>query len=93
MTGQSALTLSYPDICQLLIEASHISSAFARIENHYFINEGWMRQGQLLEKESIDKMCVRFYPGYHFSCSRLRLFDGLRLVDIFRVWSFRGDMM
>jgi len=48
-------------------------SAFARIENHYFINEvppltphrmtlnvcfpqGFMREGQLLEKQSIDKM-------------------------------------
>ncbi|KAB5594002.1 Proline iminopeptidase [Ceratobasidium theobromae] len=36
----------------------YISSAFARIENHYFINEGFMRQGQLLEKQSIDKMYV-----------------------------------
>ncbi|KDN48562.1 hypothetical protein RSAG8_02549, partial [Rhizoctonia solani AG-8 WAC10335] len=32
------------------------ANAFARIENHYFINEGFMRQGQLLEKQSIDKM-------------------------------------
>lgn len=33
-------------------------SAFARIENHYFINDGFMRDGQLLEKQEIDKMCV-----------------------------------
>jgi hypothetical protein len=33
-----------------------LHSAFARIENHYFINEGFMRQGQLLEKQEIDKM-------------------------------------
>jgi len=30
--------------------------AFARIEAHYFVNEGWMRDGQLLEKQSIDKI-------------------------------------
>lgn len=32
------------------------ASAFARIENHYFINDGFMRDGQLLEKQEIDKM-------------------------------------
>ena len=30
------------------------ANAFARIENHYFVNEGFMKQGQLLEKEEID---------------------------------------
>lgn len=29
---------------------------FARIENHYFSNEGWMEDGQLLKKENIDKI-------------------------------------
>lgn len=24
--------------------------AFARIENHFFVNEGWMRDGQLIEE-------------------------------------------
>lgn len=33
-------------------------SAFARIENHYFINEAFMRDGQLLDSQEIDKMCV-----------------------------------
>lgn len=33
---------------------------FARIENHYFINGGFMRDGQLLEKESVDK--IRHIP-------------------------------
>ena len=32
------------------------ANAFARIENHYFVNEGFMKQGQLLEKKEIDKM-------------------------------------
>ncbi|KAK9894277.1 proline iminopeptidase [Cystobasidium minutum MCA 4210] len=29
---------------------------FARIEAHYFVNNGFMRDGQLLEKEQIDKI-------------------------------------
>ncbi|KAJ1307934.1 hypothetical protein OPQ81_002011 [Rhizoctonia solani] len=36
------------------------ANAFARIENHYFINEGFMREGQLLESQSIDK--IRHIP-------------------------------
>ncbi len=35
--------------------------AFARIENHFFINEGWMRDGQLLEKDQVDK--IRHIPA------------------------------
>jgi len=31
-------------------------SAFARIENHYFFNEAFMRDGQLLDQQEIDKM-------------------------------------
>ncbi|KAG6842318.1 hypothetical protein C0991_010606 [Blastosporella zonata] len=37
-------------------EDDEFANAFARIENHYFVNEGFMRDGQLLEKQSIDKM-------------------------------------
>ncbi|KLO17410.1 peptidase S33, proline iminopeptidase 1 [Schizopora paradoxa] len=36
------------------------ANAFARIENHYFVNQGWMREGQLLEKQEIDK--IRHIP-------------------------------
>jgi len=36
------------------------ASAFARIENHYFVNEGFMREGQLLESQEIDK--IRHIP-------------------------------
>ncbi|KAF7796611.1 hypothetical protein EIP86_007793 [Pleurotus ostreatoroseus] len=32
------------------------ANAFARIENHFFVNGGWMRDGQLLDKQEIDKM-------------------------------------
>ena len=34
----------------------HSISAFARIENHYFVNEAFMRDGQLLDVQEIDKM-------------------------------------
>ncbi|KAG8839211.1 hypothetical protein FRC18_000067 [Serendipita sp. 400] len=48
------------------------ANAFARIENHYFINEGFMRQGQLLEKQSIDKIrsipCVIVQGRYDVVC-------------------------
>lgn len=36
------------------------ANAFARIENHYFINDGFMRDGQLLEEQEIDK--IRHIP-------------------------------
>jgi len=42
------------------VEKDDWALAFAAIENHYFINEGFMRQGQLLEKQSIDK--IRHIP-------------------------------
>jgi len=35
--------------------------AFARIENSYFVNGGWMKDGQLLQKEEIDK--IRHIPA------------------------------
>jgi len=37
------------------------ANAFARIENHYFVNQGFMRDGQLLEKQEIDK--IRHIPA------------------------------
>ncbi|KAH0833214.1 prolyl aminopeptidase serine peptidase [Lanmaoa asiatica] len=39
-------------------EEDTFALAFARIENHYFVNEGFMRDGQLLEEQSIAKMQV-----------------------------------
>ncbi|KAG6834220.1 hypothetical protein H0H93_011083, partial [Arthromyces matolae] len=41
-------------------ENDDFANAFARIENHYFVNEGFMRDGQLLEKQGIDK--IRHIP-------------------------------
>ncbi|KAF9468032.1 proline iminopeptidase [Collybia nuda] len=39
---------------------SEFANAFARIENHYFVNDGFMRDGQLLEIQEIDK--IRHIP-------------------------------
>ncbi|TFK47682.1 proline iminopeptidase [Heliocybe sulcata] len=36
------------------------ANAFARIENHYFVNDGFMRDGQLLDQQEIDK--IRHIP-------------------------------
>ncbi|KAL0954999.1 hypothetical protein HGRIS_003924 [Hohenbuehelia grisea] len=41
-------------------ENDKFANAFARIENHYFVNEGFMRDGQLLETQEIDK--IRHIP-------------------------------
>ncbi|KAG5722983.1 Proline iminopeptidase [Termitomyces sp. T112] len=41
-------------------EDDEFANAFALIENHYFVNEGFMRDGQLLEKQSIDR--IRHIP-------------------------------
>lgn len=35
--------------------------AFARIECHFFVNTGWMEDGQLLKRENVDK--IRHVPG------------------------------
>ncbi|KAF8339830.1 prolyl aminopeptidase serine peptidase [Cantharellus anzutake] len=55
------------------------ANAFARIENHYFINEGFMRQGQLLERQSIDKIrhipCVVVQGRYDVVCPARSAYD------------------
>ncbi|KAK7033185.1 Alpha/Beta hydrolase protein, partial [Favolaschia claudopus] len=43
------------------------ANAFARIENHYFVNSGFMRDGQLLESQEIDKMFSEAHPSLSFS--------------------------
>jgi len=42
------------------VDNDNFAIAFARIENHYFVNDGFMRDGQLLEKQEIDK--IRHIP-------------------------------
>ncbi|KAF8910656.1 Alpha/Beta hydrolase protein [Gymnopilus junonius] len=54
--------------CKLYVDPAHVAhadddkfaNAFARIENHYFVNQGFMRDGQLLESQEIDK--IRHIP-------------------------------
>ncbi|KAI6025875.1 Alpha/Beta hydrolase protein [Pisolithus orientalis] len=41
-------------------EEDDFALSFARIENHYFVNDGFMRDGQLLEEQSIAK--IRHIP-------------------------------
>ncbi|KAG0148904.1 hypothetical protein CROQUDRAFT_669596 [Cronartium quercuum f. sp. fusiforme G11] len=45
----------------LKAEEDDFADKFARIECHYFVNAGWMRDGQLLEKGEIDK--IRHIPA------------------------------
>ncbi|KAK7463514.1 hypothetical protein VKT23_006862 [Stygiomarasmius scandens] len=65
---------------KLYVDPAHIAraeddkfaNAFARIENHYFVNDGFMRDGQLLEKQEIDKIrhipCVVVQGRYDVVC-------------------------
>ncbi|KIL67652.1 hypothetical protein M378DRAFT_269450 [Amanita muscaria Koide BX008] len=56
----SILSLKVDPEYMALAEDGKFALAFARIENHYFVNEGFMRDGQLLEQQSIDK--IRHIP-------------------------------
>ncbi|KAJ7227258.1 proline iminopeptidase [Mycena pura] len=48
------------------------ANSFARIENHYFVNDGFFRDGQLLEVQEIDKIrhipCVIVQGRYDVVC-------------------------
>jgi proline iminopeptidase len=44
----SAITLlPHPEVVDTFTDP-HFALAFARIENHYFVNKGWMQDGQLI---------------------------------------------
>ncbi|EJD43496.1 prolyl aminopeptidase serine peptidase [Auricularia subglabra TFB-10046 SS5] len=60
------------------------ADAFARIENHYFINEGFMRPGQLIEKQSIDK--IRHIPGVIVQGRYDVICPAKSAWDLHRVW-------
>ncbi|RXW15284.1 hypothetical protein EST38_g10571 [Candolleomyces aberdarensis] len=51
-------------VSKLYVDPAYIALAanddFSTLENHYFINSGFMKEGQLLEKQSIDK--IRHIP-------------------------------
>ncbi len=55
----STLTLRPdPALVESMTDAD-TATAFARIENHYFVNAGWFREGQLIE--DVDR--IRHLPG------------------------------
>jgi len=68
ITAAKAWTKWEKTTSKLFVDPEHVAeaakddyaNAFARIENHYFINGGFMREGQLLEKQEIDK--IRHIP-------------------------------
>ncbi|KAF7312386.1 Proline iminopeptidase [Mycena indigotica] len=53
-------------------DGDDFANAFARIENHYFVNDGFMRDGQLLEPQEIDKIrhipCIVVQGRYDVVC-------------------------
>ena len=53
------------------------ASAFARIENHYFVNAGWLREGQLLA--DVDRIrhipCVIVQGHYDLACPAVTAWD------------------
>ncbi|KAF9526401.1 proline iminopeptidase [Crepidotus variabilis] len=58
---EMATSRLYQDPVQIAsADEDQFANAFARIENHYFVNAGFMREGQLLEVQEIDK--IRHIP-------------------------------
>ncbi|KAF7316793.1 Proline iminopeptidase [Mycena chlorophos] len=53
-------------------DGDEFANSFARIENHYFVNSGFMRDGQLLEPQEIDKIrhipCIVVQGRYDVVC-------------------------
>jgi proline iminopeptidase len=57
-----SISTLYPNISGLKqLDDPHYNLAHARMESHYFTNKAWMEDGQLLEKENIDK--IRHIPS------------------------------
>jgi len=73
----SRLNVSPDDLARA--NSNDWSNAFARIENHYFINGGFMEQGHLLKKESIDKIrhipCIVVQGRYDVVCPATTAYD------------------
>ena len=54
-TNWEAATITLEPNAQLIAQFSEpaYALAFARIENHYFVNGGWLREGQLIEEVEV----------------------------------------
>jgi proline iminopeptidase len=65
-------------------EEDQYAAAFARIECHYFVNAGFMRDGQLIEKQEIDR--IRDIPAVIVQ-GRYDVVCPMRSAwDLHRVW-------
>ncbi|KZT73666.1 proline iminopeptidase [Daedalea quercina L-15889] len=70
---EMATSKLYVDPAQLAqVENDKWATAFAKIENHYFVNDGFMRDGQLLDVQEIDKIrhipCIVVQGRYDVVC-------------------------
>ncbi|EPT05532.1 hypothetical protein FOMPIDRAFT_1021343 [Fomitopsis schrenkii] len=77
---EMATSKLYVDPAQLAhAENDTWANAFARIENHYFVNDGFMRDGQLLDKQEIDKIrhipCIVVQGRYDVICPARTAYD------------------
>ncbi|KAH9923273.1 proline iminopeptidase [Fomitopsis serialis] len=77
---EMATSKLYVDPAQLAhVEDDKWATAFAKIENHYFVNDGFMRDGQLLEKQEIDKIrhipCIVVQGRYDVVCPATTAYD------------------
>jgi proline iminopeptidase len=50
--ASSITLLPHPEVVDTFSDP-HFALAFARIENHYFVNKGWMEEGQLIANASL----------------------------------------
>lgn len=58
------------------------ATAFARIENHYFVNRGWLREGQLIEEvERIRHIPTVIVQGRYDVCTPI-----MTAWDLHRAW-------
>ncbi|TFY58696.1 hypothetical protein EVJ58_g6251 [Rhodofomes roseus] len=77
---EMATSKLYVDPAQLAqVEDDKWANAFAKIENHYFVNDGFMRDGQLLEQQEIDKIrhipCIVVQGRYDVVCPATTAYD------------------
>ena len=79
--GSTISLLPRPDISEHYGETD-FSLAFARIENHYFVHDGWLEEGQLLR--DVDR--IRHIPGVIVQ-GRYDLATPMRSAwDLHRAW-------
>ncbi|RFA17930.1 prolyl aminopeptidase [Subtercola boreus] len=73
--------LPKPEVVERFTEPS-FALAFARIENHYFINEGWLEEGQLIANAGV----LRDIPGAIIQGRYDLCTPALTAWDLHRAW-------